>query len=150
VLGVAAALEVGKVVPGGGAIEIELARKLREYAETIGGREQLAINAFSEAIEIIPRTLAESTGKDPIDILVELRTQHEKGKKTYGVDVFNGGVADMKALGVIEPLKIKTQAIKSACEAAEMILRIDDVITSKSSGSMPSGPGAGGMPEDVE
>lgn len=148
VLGVAAALEVGKIVCGGGAVEIELSRKLREYAESVGGREQLAINAFAEAIEIIPRTLAESTGKDPIDILVELRNQHEKGKTSYGVDVFNGGVADMKAIGVIEPLKIKTQAIKSACEAAEMILRIDDVITSKS-GGMPSG-GMGGMPEDME
>jgi thermosome len=148
VLGVAVALEVGKIVYGGGATEIELSRKLKEYAETIGGREQLAINAFAEAIEIIPRTLAESTGKDPIDILVDLKTQHEKGKKTYGVEVFNGGVDDMKTLGVIEPLKIKTQAIKSACEASEMILRIDDIITSKSGGGMP--PQGGGMPEDME
>ncbi|MBI2076027.1 MAG: TCP-1/cpn60 chaperonin family protein [Candidatus Aenigmarchaeota archaeon] len=148
VLGVMSALEVGKVVPGGGAIEIELARRLREYAETVGGREQLAINAFAEAVEIIPRTLAESTGKDPIDILVELRTLHEKGKKAYGVDVINGTAADMETLNVIEPLKIKTQAIKSATEAAEMILRIDDIITAKSGGGgMPGGmpPGAGGM-----
>ncbi len=145
VLGVMSALEVGKVVPGGGAVEIELARKLREYAETVGGREQLAINAFADAIEIIPRTLAESTGKDQIDILVELRTMHDKGKKSYGVDVVNGTVADMELLNVIEPLKIKTQAIKSATEAAEMILRIDDVIQAKSGGGgMP--PGAGGMP----
>jgi len=150
VLGVAAALEIGKVVSGGGSVEIELARRLREYAETIGGREQLAINAFAEAVEIIPRTLAESTGKDPIDILVNLRTEHEKGKTTYGVDVFNGNTADMKSLGVIEPLKIKTQAIKSASEAAEMILRIDDVITSRSSGPAPGGPGMGGMSEDME
>ncbi|MEM7819577.1 MAG: thermosome subunit beta [Candidatus Aenigmatarchaeota archaeon] len=149
VLGVAVALEVGKVVPGGGATEIELARRLKEYAETVGGREQLAINAFAEAIEIIPRTLAESTGKDPIDILVDLRTQHEKGKINYGVDVFNGCVADMKVYGVIEPLKIKTQAIKSACEAAEMILRIDDVITSKSTGSsQPSSGMSGGAGEE--
>ncbi len=147
VLGVAAAIEDGKVVPGGGAVEIELARRLREYAETIGGREQLAINAFSEAIEIIPRTLAESTGKDPIDILVELRTQHEKGRITYGVDVVGGGVTDMKKMGVVEPLKIKTQAIKSASEATEMILRIDDVITAKSGGGAPRMPG--GMPEDM-
>jgi chaperonin GroEL (HSP60 family) len=81
VLGVVSAIEVGYVVYGGGAAEIEIARKLREYAETIGGREQLAINAFSEAIEIVPRTLAESTGKDPIDLLVELRSQHEKGNR---------------------------------------------------------------------
>lgn len=153
VLGVISALELGKVVTGGGAVETELARRLREYAETVGGREQLAINVFAEAVEIIPRTLAESTGKDPIDILVELRTLHERGSRHYGVDVINGKVADMKQLNVIEPLKIKTQAIKSATEAAEMILRIDDVITAKSGGGMPGGhggmpPGAGG--EDME
>lgn len=140
VLGVTSALEVGKVVVGGGACEIELAKRLKAYAESVGGREQLAITAFAEAIEIIPRTLAESTGKDPIDIIVEARTAHEKGKAGHGIDVINSKVDDMKNLGVIEPLKIKTQAIKSASEAAEMILRIDDVITSKSSG------GAGGMP----
>lgn len=147
VLGIVAALSDGKIVYGGGATEIELSRKLREYAETIGGREQLAINSFAEAIEIIPRTLAESTGRDPIDILVDLRTQHEKGKKNFGVDVFNGGTTDMKSLGVVEPLKIKTQAIKSACEASEMILRIDDVITSKSGGGMPP---QGGMPGGMD
>lgn len=153
VLGVISALEMGKVVTGGGAIEMELARRLREYADTVGGREQLAINAFAEAVELIPRTLAESTGKDPIDILVELRTSHERGNKNYGVDVLNGKVADMEQLNVIEPLKIKTQAIKSATEAAEMILRIDDVITGKTSapagghGGMPPGMGGG---EDME
>ncbi|MDI6721746.1 MAG: thermosome subunit beta, partial [Candidatus Aenigmarchaeota archaeon] len=146
VLGVAVAVELGKVVPGGGATEMEISRLLKEYAETVGGREQLAITAFAEAVEIIPRTLAESTGKDPIDILVALRTQHDKGKKSYGVDVFNGGVIDMKESGVIEPLKIKTQALKSAAEATEMILRIDDVITARSSGGgMPPGGPPGGM-----
>ena len=146
VLGVAVAVEVGKVVPGGGATEIEISRLLKEYAETVGGREQLAITAFAEAVEIIPRTLAESTGKDPIDILVALRTEHEKGKKSQGVDVFNGGTMDMKEAGVIEPLKIKTQALKSASEATEMILRIDDVITAKSGGGgMPPGGPPGGM-----
>jgi len=153
VLGIIGALEVGKVVPGGGAIEIEVARRLREYAEGVGGREQLAINAFAEAIEIIPRTLAESTGSDPIDILVNLRSQHEKGNISYGVDVIDGKISDMHAKGVVEPLKIKTQAIKSASEAAEMILRIDDVITAKSGGPMPGGPGGmpGGMGgEDME
>jgi chaperonin GroEL (HSP60 family) len=145
-------LENGKVVPGGGAIEMEVARRLREYAETIGGREQLAINAFSEAIEIVPRTLAESTGSDPIDILVSLRSLHEKGNISYGVDVIDGKVGDMFAKGVIEPLKIKTQAIKSASEAAEMILRIDDVVTAKSGGGPPMGGGPpGGMGgEDME
>lgn len=152
VLGVMAALELGRFVAGGGAIEMELAKKLREFAETVGGREQLAINAFAEAVEIIPRTLAESTGKDPIDLLVELRTKHDKNGIDFGVDVLNGVVADMKKLNVIEPLKIKTQAIKSATEAAEMILRIDDIITSKTSGppmgggGMPPG-GMGGMEE---
>ena len=147
VLGVISAVEVGKFVAGGGAVEIEIARKLREYAETVGGREQLAINAFSEAVEIIPRTLAESTGKDAIDLLVNLRTLHDKGKTTYGIDVMKGDLADMKAAGVVEPLKIKTQAIKSASEAAEMILRIDDIITSKGppagGGGMPPGMGGG-------
>ncbi len=147
VLGISAAVEVGKVVPGGGATEIEVSRLLKEYAETVGGREQLAITAFAEAVEIIPRTLAESTGKDPIDILVALRMEHEKGMKNRGVDVFNGGTMDMKEAGVIEPLKIKTQALKSASEATEMILRIDDVITAKSGGGgmPPGGPPGGGM-----
>jgi len=148
VFGVISALEVGKVVAGGGAVEIELARQLRKWAESVGGREQLAINAFSEAIEIVPRTLAESTGADVIDILVSLRSVHDQGQANYGVDVLNGKIADMWKLNVIEPLKIKTQAIKSATEAATMILRIDDVITSKS-GGMPRGGGMppGGMPE---
>jgi thermosome len=148
VLGVCAAIEDGKIVIGGGAVEVELAKRLREYAEGIGGREQLAINAFAEAIEIIPRTLAESTGKDAIDLLLDLRTQHEKGNYNYGIDVINGKVADMKVLGVIEPLKIKTQAIKSSSDVSEMILRIDDVITSKApSGPPPGMPPGGEMPE---
>ncbi len=139
--GVAAALEVGKIVAGGGAPEIELAKQLREYADTVGGREQLAIDAFADAVEIIPRTLAESAGMDAIDTLVKLRAEHEKGNKNTGVDVNNGRTADMWKLGIIEPLKIKTQAVQSAAEAAEMILRIDDVIATKSSGG-----GMGGMP----
>ncbi|MBS3056731.1 MAG: TCP-1/cpn60 chaperonin family protein [Candidatus Aenigmarchaeota archaeon] len=146
VLGIASTLEYGKFVYGGGAIEIELARHLRKYAETIGGREQLAINAFSEAVEIVPRTLAESTGHDPIDILVNLRSAHDKGQGNIGVDVFKGTTGDMEAMNVIEPLKIKTQAINSATEATEMILRIDDVITAKSGGRMPPMPPGGGMP----
>jgi thermosome len=150
--GVAAAVEIGKVVPGGGAPEIELARRLREYADTVGGREQLAIGAFAEAVEIIPRTLAESAGLDAIDILVELRAKHEKGEINSGVLVLGGGSGDMWKEGIIEPLKIKTQAVKSASEATEMILRIDDVIAStKKGGGMPPMPGGmggmGGMPE---
>jgi len=150
VLGIIAALENGKVVFGGGSSETELSRRLKTYADSVGGREQLAINAFAEALEVIPRTLAESTGRDPIDILVDLRTKHDKGGETMGVDVFKAAVADMKQMGVVEPLKTKTQAITSASEAAEMILRIDDVITSKSTGGggppMPPG-GMDGMGE---
>jgi len=126
---VSAAIEDAKMVAGGGAPEIELAKQLREYAETVGGREALAITAFADAVEIIPRTLAENAGLDPIDILVQLRAAHEKpGGKSIGVDVFSGKVADTSKLGIVEPLRVKTQAIKSASEAAEMILRIDDVI----------------------
>ncbi|MBO8181124.1 MAG: TCP-1/cpn60 chaperonin family protein [Archaeoglobus sp.] len=128
---VKAALESGKVVAGGGAPEIEVALKLREWAPTLGGREQLAAEAFASALEVIPRALAENSGLDPIDILVELRKAHEEGKTTYGVDVFSGEVTCMKEKGVLEPLKVKTQAISSATEVAIMILRIDDVIAAK-------------------
>ena len=126
---VASAIELGKIVPGGGAPEAEAARELRKFAEGFSGREQLAINAFADALEIIPRSLAENGGMDPIDTLVQVRAEHEKGNIAVGVNVLEGNVADMLELGVIEPLKVKTQAIKSACDAAEMILRIDDVIS---------------------
>jgi len=126
---VASAIELGKIVPGGGAPEAEAARELRKFAEGFSGREQLAINAFADALEIIPRSLAENGGMDPIDTLVQVRAEHEKGNVAVGVNVLEGNVADMLELGVIEPLKVKTQAIKSACDAAEMILRIDDVIS---------------------
>jgi thermosome len=126
---VAAAIEDGKIVVGGGAPDIELAKRLREFSETVGGREALAVNAFANAVESIPRTLAENAGMDSIDILVELRAKHESPDgKYFGVDVYNGKTADMMKAGVIEPLRIKAQAIKSASEAAIMILRIDDVI----------------------
>ncbi len=148
--GVASTLEVGKAVAGGGSPEAELARELRRQADKVGGREQLAIDAFANALEIIPRTLAESAGIDPIDTLVDLRTQHDKGVVSAGVDVFAGKVSDMAKLKVLEPLKIKTQAISSAAEAAEMILRIDDVIVASKlsgGGGPPAGmpPGMGGM-----
>mgnify|MGYP002388369892 FL=1 len=146
-------VEDKKVVAGGGAIETELSLRLREYAATVGGRAQLAIEAFASALEVIPRTLAENAGLDPIDMLVEIRAAHEKGKKTHGLNVFEGKAVDMKAAGVVEPLRVKTQAISSAAEAAVMILRIDDVIASSKSpmpegGGMPPGGmgGMGGMP----
>ncbi len=144
-----ATLETGKIVAGGGSVEIEVAKQLREYAQKVGGREQLALNAFADAIESVPRALAENAGLDPIDILVDLRSKHgEVANKWVGVDVLDGKSKDMKKLGILEPLKIKTQAIKSASEAASMILRIDDVISAKASsggGGMPGGmPGMGG------
>jgi len=143
--GVAAALEIGSAVAGGGACEIELARQIREYAESISGREQLAITAFAESLEIIPRTLAESAGMDSIDTLVKLRAEHEKKGKNHGVAVLKGELEDMWKNGVIEPLKIKVQAIKSASEAAQMILRIDDVIASSKKSGPPMPPMSGGM-----
>jgi thermosome len=139
---VSATIEDGKIVVGGGAPDIELAKRLREYSETVGGREALAINSFANAIESIPRTLAENAGLDSIDILVDLRAKHEKPDgKYFGVNVYNGKISDMKKEGVIEPLRIKAQAIKSASEAAIMILRIDDVIaSSKKEIGPPKGP----------
>jgi thermosome len=148
---VAAAVEDSKLVSGGGAPEVEVAKQLREYAETVGGREALAIDAFANAVEVIPRTLAESAGLDKIDILVDLHAKHEKPNgKNLGLNVFEGKVADMAEIGVIEPLRIKTQAIKSASEAAIMIMRIDDVIaSSKKEIKPPAGPpGAGGLGEE--
>ncbi len=123
------ALEDGRILPGGGACEMELAKELRDYSKELGGREALAVNAFAEALEIIPRTLAENAGLDPIDILVKLRAEHEKPDGKYkGIEVVSGQIMDMMEKGVVEPLRVKLQAIKSASEAAEMILRIDDVI----------------------
>jgi len=134
------------LVAGGGAPEVELALRLRAYASTVGGREQLAIEAFANAMEVIPKTLAENAGLDQIDSLVSLRSQHEKGVKTSGLDMDTGKPVDMLNLGVVEPLRVKTQAINSAAEAAIMILRIDDVIASKSGGPGGMPGGAGGMP----
>ncbi|TAJ45360.1 thermosome subunit alpha [Methanofollis fontis] len=145
-----------KFVAGGGSPEVELSLRLREYAATVGGRAQLAIEAFANALEIIPRTLAENAGLDPIDTLVDLRAAHEQGQKTAGLDVYSGKAGDMLEKGVVEPLRVKTQAISSAAEAAVMILRIDDVIaSSRSAGPSPEemaamgggmGGGMGGMP----
>lgn len=143
---VASALTSGKVVAGAGAVETELGMQLRRYAESLSGREQLAVIAFAEAVEVISRTLAENSGLDPIDVTTELKAQHDKGMKWAGINVFTGKVMDAWKEGVIEPLKVKTQAISSASEVAAMILRIDDVIASGKSeprgmpGGMPGGP----------
>ncbi|HEV8359999.1 MAG TPA: thermosome subunit beta [Candidatus Thermoplasmatota archaeon] len=137
----------GKVLAGGGAPEVEVALRLREWAPTVGGREQLAIEAFADALEVIPRTLAENAGLDSINILVDLREAHGKKGTTMGVNVFTGKVEDMRKNQVLEPLKGKIQAIRGATEVATMILRIDDVIAAKSTkGAGPPRGGAGGMP----
>jgi archaeal chaperonin len=145
---VGVAVEDKMLVPGGGAPEVELALRLRAYASTVGGREQLAIESFADAMEVIPKTLAENAGLDQIDSLVALRSAHEKGMKSAGLDMDTGKPVDMLKLGVVEPLRVKTQAIQSAAEAAVMIIRIDDVIASKSGGpgGMPGAGGPGGMP----
>jgi thermosome len=140
---VADVIEHNKVVAGGGAVEAEIAKELRDYATTVGGREQLAIEAFADAAEAIPKTLAENAGLNTIDILVALRSAHQKRKGyAMGVDVFSGGVTNMLEKGVIEPVWVKQQALKSAAEVASMILRIDDVIaaTKPKAGGMPSMP----------
>ncbi len=140
---VAVAIEDGKVITGGGSSATEISLGLRDFAATVGGREQIAIEAFANAVESIPRTLAENAGLDPIDILIELRKEHKKGNKNAGVNVFSGKVSDMKRENVIEPIRVGSQAISSATDAAVMILRIDDVIAAKSGGA-PGGKGPGG------
>ncbi|PSP69079.1 thermosome subunit [Halobacteriales archaeon QH_6_68_27] len=125
---VATTLEDGQVLPGGGAPEAHLALELRDFADSVGGREQLAVEAFADAIDVVPRTLAENAGLDPIDSLVDLRSSHDSGNHATGLDAYTGDVAEMVEQGVVEPLPVKTQAVESATEAAVMILRIDDVI----------------------
>jgi thermosome len=138
-------VENNKIVAGGGAVEVEVAKELRDYATKVGGREQLAIEAFANAIEIIPRTLAENAGLEPIDIVVELRAAHEKKDGKYmGVNVFTGKIENMQEKGVIEPLIVKEQAVKSAAESASMILRIDDVIAATKPKEGPGKPPPGG------
>ena len=140
------AIKVGKVVAGAGAVETEVAMQLRKFSTKLSGREQLAVQSFADAIEVIPVTLAENAGLDPIDILTDLKAHHDKGEKWAGINVYDGKIMDAWKEGVIESLKIKTQAIKSASEVAELILRIDDVIAGGSkSGGMPQMP-QGGMP----
>ncbi|MBW2993399.1 thermosome subunit, partial [Candidatus Woesearchaeota archaeon] len=139
-------LKTGKAVAGAGAPEIEVARGLRKFANSLSGREQLAVLAFADAIEVIPRTLAENAGLDPIDVITELKSEHDKGAKWAGIDVFSGKVVDAWQNSVIDPLKIKTQAIKSASEVANLILRIDDIISGGKPSAPAMPPGMGGMP----
>jgi chaperonin GroEL (HSP60 family) len=143
-------VKTSKVVAGGGAIEAELSRRIRDLAAQVGGREQLAVEAFADSLEVIPITLAENAGLDPIDILVALRAAHDKPDGLWkGVNVFTGKTVDMMEENVLEPLVVKEQAIKSAVEAASMILRIDDVIASAKTPPPPppsGGGGYGGMP----
>ena len=145
--------KVPKYVTGGGAIEMELAKEVRSYARQVGGREQLAIEAFADALEVIPRTLAENAGLDTLDTMVAMKAAHEKKNGgAMGVNVFEGGVIDMMKQGVIEPMIVKKQAVKSAVEVTSMILRIDDVVAARSGGGPggPGGPGGGppgGMPD---
>ena len=127
---VSASLKDGKIVPGGGAIEVELAKELRKFSQSLGGREQLAVEQFASALETIPVTLAENAGLDPIDVLTELRARHEHGEKNVGLNLLTNMIEDTFEAGIVEPLRIKTQAINSASEVAMMILRIDDVIAS--------------------
>src|SRR5512136_570731 len=140
-------IENNKIVAGGGAIEVEISKELRKYATKVGGREQLAVEAFADAVEVIPRTLAENAGLEPIDILVQLRSAHDSADgKNKGINIYNGKIQNSIDNGVIEPIVVKEQAIKSAAESASMILRIDDVITSKA----PKGGPPGGMPGGPE
>lgn len=141
-----ASLIQGKVVAGAGSTEIELAKEIRIFANSLSGREQLAVLSFANAIEVIPITLAENAGLDPINMLTELKAAHDKGETWAGLDVYSGKVMNAWKKGIIEPLKIKTQAIKSATEVSELILRIDDVLASgpKKNQGMPS------MPQDMQ
>ena len=147
---VSVSVEDGKLVTGGGSAATELALKLRDYAASVGGREQIAIDAFASALEVVPTALAENAGLDPIDVLIELRKAHKSGRKNAGINVFTGKITDMKKEKVLEPLRVGKQGISSATDAAVMILRIDDVIASKGTDGGRGGPkmpdmGEGGL-----
>lgn len=146
---VAVAIEDGKMTAGGGAAAVEIARVLRKFAIETGGREQFAIEAFASALEVVPRTLAENAGLDPINTIISINKAHSDGGIWHGVNVYSGQIEDMRALNVLEPLRVGTQAIQAATETANMVLRIDDVIASKSGGGGDAGagmpPGMGGM-----
>ena len=144
---VAAAVKDGRIVAGGGAVEMELAMRLREFSRTLGGREQLAVEEFASALESIPETLAENAGLDPINFLTELKKRHGSGMVREGINLFNDKIEDVVSAGIVEPLKVKTQAVSSASEVATMILRIDDVLVSSGSGATGKmgGSGMGGL-----
>ena len=143
--------EVPQMVTGGGSIEMEMAKAVRAHAAQVGGREQLAIEAFAEALEVIPRTLAENAGLDILDTMVAMKTAHaKKDGESMGVNVFEEGVIDMLEQGVVEPKVVKEQAIKSGIEVASMILRIDDVVAARSGGGGMGGGPPGGMPDDMD
>lgn len=139
------AIEDGMMVTGGGSTAMEIAMQLRDYAASVGGREQIAIESYASAMESIPRTLAENAGLDPIDVLIEMRKQHKAGNNYAGLNPYSGKVEDMRKLNVIEPYRIGKQAINSATDAAIMVLRIDDVIASKGSPMPQVGDGMPGM-----
>ncbi|MEM2119339.1 MAG: thermosome subunit beta, partial [Candidatus Bathyarchaeia archaeon] len=138
-------IENNKIVVGGGAIEVEIAKELRNFATKVGGREQMAVEAFADSVEIIPKTLAENAGLEAIDVIVDLRAAHEKadGGQYRGINVLTGKIENMKDKGVLEPLVVKEQAIKSAAESASMILRIDDIIAATKPKEETKGPPAG-------
>jgi thermosome len=143
--------ELPKIVAGGGSIELELSKAVRDYAPQVGGREQLALEAFADALEIVPRTLAVNAGLDVLDTMVEMKAAHAKSDGLYmGVNVYDKGVIDMLQEGVLEPTMVKQQILKSAVEAVSMILRIDDVVAAKSGGLGGAGPEGGGMDEDMD
>ncbi len=142
---VAVAIEDGKIVTGGGSTAVELAMKLREYAASVGGREQIAIDAYASALEVIPTALAENAGLDPIDILINMRKAHKDGKTHAGLNVYTGKIVDMMDQKVIEPIRVDRQAINSATDAAVLILRIDDVIAAR--GAAPGAGAPGGAPD---
>jgi chaperonin GroEL (HSP60 family) len=134
------AIEDGRFVVGGGSVETELQLRIRDYAATVGGRAQLAIEAFANAFEVIPRTLAENSGFDTIDKAVALRKAHADGAKYAGLNVYTGAIVDMREAGVIEPERVKTQAIKSATETAMLLVRVDDMMVTQA--GKPGMPGA--------
>ncbi len=147
---VQASIKDGKVVPGGAAVEAELSLRLKQYAAQVKGKEQLSIQAFAEALEIVPKALAMNAGLSPLDAMIELKAKHGgKGGENYGLNVYTGKAVDMVEAGVLEPLRIKTQAIQSAAEATQMILRIDDVLAATQvkppAAGGPCGPGGCGM-----
>ncbi len=145
---VSVTIEDGKMTAGGGSAATEISLGLRNYASSVGGREQMAVESFADAIDIIPKALATNAGIDAIDMLIELKKAHKEGKKYYGVNILKGKPGDMKKMNVMEPMRVGLQAIRSATETANMILRIDDVIAAKGGGGgggMPPG-GMGGMP----